>query len=271
MKYTNCPPHETALITGASSGIGKEMAVLFAAHGFDLVLTARNRQRLEALAAQLRSSYHIKVLILPADLSDPSSAEKLYSAVHERGIVIDQFVDNAGSGCRQEVSKADPKTMVDTINLNVSSVTLLAHYFAAEMVARGSGKILITSSVSAFAPDPYFAVYCATKAYDLLFGQTLWAELRKTPVSVSILCPGPTKTNFSQNAGRKDAAFAANPRAVALSAYQGMQRGKFLIIPSPLYKAAYVAARVLPTKLCLCFIERYQKGLAPEGVSRTKG
>ncbi|ARP50836.1 MULTISPECIES: SDR family NAD(P)-dependent oxidoreductase [Caproicibacterium] len=255
-------PKQTVLITGASSGIGRELAILFAAHGFRLVLTARTQSRLEQLAQLLRQTFHVTVEVLPADLSKAEAAQQVYDTLQEKGIVVDQLVSNAGSARHQEVIEADIQGMADTIALNVTSTTLLTRLFAADMVWRGRGRILITASTSAFAPDPCFAVYSATKAYDLQFGETLWAELRYTPVSVSVLCPGPTKTGFSAAAGRQDASFAANPRRVALAAFRGMQAGKLLIFSPPLYGPACFLSRLLPPQAAAVIPSLYQQVLS---------
>lgn len=261
----NTSSEKTALITGASSGIGRELAVIFAEHGFNLVLVARTQANLEALATELRQAHGVKVTVIPADLSDPEAAKRIYDEVKKKEIIVDQLINNAGSGQRQKVSEADPKVMVDTINLNVTSITLLTRYFVADMVKRNSGKILISSSLGAFQPDPYFAVYGATKGYELLFGETLWGELRGTEVSVSIVCPGPTKTGFSANAGRNDADFAKDPRTIAMIAFKGMQKGQLVIIPTLAYKAEHLLVKLLSPKASIRLVERYQNSLKSKG------
>lgn len=150
---------QTALITGASSGIGQAFAQVYAAHGFDLVLTARHGDKLEEIATTLEEDYGVKVTIITADLSHEDEAHRLYQEVKNRGIVIDQLVNNAGAGHAGDIVDTDPQIMQDLIHLNISAMTILSHDFGSDMVKRGEGKILNVSSLGAFIPDPHFNVY----------------------------------------------------------------------------------------------------------------
>lgn len=227
---------KTALITGASSGLGFEFANIFAKEKYNLVLVARNEEKLKDVAKKLEKQYGIIVTVIPADLSDLDSAKKIYDKVTEKQIVIDCLVNNAGSGHHGLLANTDPDIAKDTINLNVTSLTLLTNYFIKNMVKRNEGKILNISSLGAFQPDPFFAVYGATKAYELLFTESLYGELQGTGVTVSALCPGPTKTEFATRSGKSDASFAMEAKKVAEIGYKGMQKGKLVIIPSFKYK-----------------------------------
>ena len=252
---------KTALITGASTGLGYEFAKIFASERYDLVIVARNKEKLENVALQLKTDYGTNVMVISADMSDYQTAEKIYKEVTKSGIIIDTLVNNAGSGNYGFLAESEPQVAAATINLNVTSLTLLTNYFLKDMVKRRSGKILNVSSLGAFQPDPYFAVYGATKAYELLFTQSLYGELIGTGVSVSVLCPGPTKTEFATRSGKKDAGFAMSARSVAMAGYKGLQKGKLVIIPGFKYKLEVFGIRLLPSKLAARIIRKWQKSL----------
>ena len=252
---------KTALITGASSGLGREFTKIFAAERYDLVIVARNKERLEDTASQLRTDYGIEVTAIPADLSDVHAAEHIYHEVSEKGLSIDVLVNNAGSGNYGLLAESDPQIAADTISLNITSLTLLTNYFLKDMIKRRSGKILNISSLGAFQPDPFFAVYGATKAYELLFTESLAGELEGTGVSVSALCPGPTKTAFAARSGKKDAGFAMDAKDVATAGYKGMLKGKLIIIPGMKYKLETFGIRLLPARTTARIIGRWQASL----------
>lgn len=256
---------QTALITGASSGIGREFARIFAARDFNLVLTARSEEKLNRLAEELRQSYGVGVAVIPADLSLETEPERLYREVAERGIHVDQLVNNAGAGKVGDVIDIDPQVMEQLIHLNVSSVTMLCHYFGSAMRAKGSGRILNVSSLGAFIPDPHFNVYGPTKAYELFLTEALSGELKGSGVTVSCLCPGPTKTNWATNAGKADSKAALNPADVARIGFEGMQRGELVIVPTALFKTERAALGLLPAKVQVGIIETWQRHLIAGG------
>lgn len=251
----------TALITGASAGLGREFAEIFAAAGYDLVLTARDAGKLESIAARLRADHQADVKVIAANLANHGGARRIYDEVSAGGIVIDVLVNNAGSGRHGLFVESDAGDAVETICLNVTGLTLLTSYFLKDMVKRRAGKILNVSSACAFGPNPLFAVYGATKAYELLFTESLAAELEDTGVTVSVLCPGPTKTDFARRAGRKDAVSAMNAKSVAMAGYQGMTRGKLVIIPGLKYRLGVWAARLLPARMTARAMRKWQEGL----------
>ncbi|MGI6512355.1 MAG: SDR family NAD(P)-dependent oxidoreductase [Catenisphaera adipataccumulans] len=257
------PDHrrKTVLITGASSGLGTEFARIFAQHGFDIVLTARNQDKLDALAYELEQGSGIQTWVIPADLSDAYGAEQLYDAVKEKGLVIDQLVNNAGAGLHGTTTDTDPAAMDRLLELNVGSVTRLCRLFGQDMVKRGSGRILNVSSIGAFGPDPQFNVYGPSKAFELRLSETMYGELFGTGVSVSALCPGPTKTQWARRAGKADSHFAADPYDVALAGFEGMQKGQLVIVPSWTLKAGMVFFRCLPVKLRAVLSSVWQKSL----------
>lgn len=256
---------QTALITGASSGIGKEFARIFAAYGYDLVLTARSEDKLNTLAEELKHLYSIEVTVIPADLSKETEAERLFDEVRSRDIHVDQLVNNAGAGKMGDVTDIDPKTMQDLIHLNINSVTMLCHFFGSEMKARGSGRILNVSSLGAFIPDPHFNVYGPSKAYELFLTEAMSGELKRSGVTVSCLCPGPTKTNWAKNAGKADSKTALNPADVARIGFEGMQRGELIIIPTAVFKAERYGVGILPARVQVSLIEMWQRKLIKQG------
>lgn len=252
---------QTALITGASGGLGKEFAIIFAKHGFDLVLVARSAEKLEALGEKLTKLYNVKVKVIPADLSEADGAEKVYQKLQEEHIFIDQLVNNAGAGKQASTVDADIDTLRGLINLNAVSLTLLCRLIGADMVKAGHGKILNVSSLGAFIPDPYFNVYGPTKAFELFLTQAMYGELIGTGVSVSVLCPGPIKTNWAKNAGKADSKTAKEPKEIAIIGFKEMQKGKLLIIPAPIYQIERRAIGLLPMTAQIRVIRKWQGGL----------
>src|SRR3954466_13144136 len=224
----------TALVTGASAGIGLELARILAREGHDLVLVARREATLKELADELKDRYGANSTVVAADLSDASAGERIEQALGERS--VDVLVNNAGFGgvgAFAERSHADDMRMVA---VNVTALTDLCKRFLPGMVARGRGRILNVASTAAFQPGPFMAVYYATKAYVLSLSQALAEETRGTGVTVTCLCPGVTTTEFQQVAGVEDVPLtkgplAMTPEAVAQAAYDGMRRGRLLVIP----------------------------------------
>ncbi len=191
---------ELALITGASSGIGAAIARSLARRGYDVVLTARREDRLEALSEELEAAHSITAHVIAADLGEPGGALRLYDGIGEAGLAPSVVVNNAGFGIYGPHWRHPPARSAQMLELNVVALTHLTHLFAADMVGRGSGFILNVSSVGAFTPSPLYAAYSATKAYGLWFGQAMDWELKDlgTGVSVTTLCPGLTATEFHE-------------------------------------------------------------------------
>jgi Short-chain dehydrogenases of various substrate specificities len=189
----------------------------------------------------------------------------IYDEVCEKGIIVDQLVNNAGAGKQAAVMEADPQVMRDLIHLDITSLTMLCRLFGHDMKERGAGKILNVSSLGAFIPDPYFNVYGPAKAYELFLTEAMYGELRGTGVTVSALCPGPTKTNWAANAGKADAKTAKDPKIVAEEGFKGMQAGQLIIIPDADYKALRYIMRPLPAKLQAGIIAEWQKSLIRSG------
>ena len=250
---------QTVLITGASGGLGKELAKVFARNGFDLVIAARSEDKLQALKQELEESCNIKVTVFAADLSVRGGAEILYNEIKEQGIVIDQLVNNAGVGKESRVVDCDSETLQNIITLNVESVTLLCSLFGADMADRGKGKIMNISSLGAFIPDPWFNVYGPSKAFELFLTLAMQGEMDNTGVSMTVLCPGPMKTNWAANAGKADSKTACDPADIAVKGYEAMQMGELVCIPGKMYHFEKAALRLLPYGAQVKIIKIWQK------------
>jgi short-subunit dehydrogenase len=187
---------ETILVTGASSGIGLELARCFATDGSRLVLIARNTSALDKLAGELRRDYNVEATVLTADLSLPETPKQIFSELKGRGIVVDVLVNNAGFGAHGLFSELPLQRQLEMIQVNVAALTELTGLFLPGMVERHLGGVLNVASVAGFVPGPGMAVYYATKAFVLSFTEALAGELAGTGVKVMALCPGPSKTNF---------------------------------------------------------------------------
>ncbi len=226
---------KTALITGASSGIGYELAHLFAKDGFQLVLVARNQDRLMRLAGELKEKYNAPAVILPQDLSHPLSPSEIFIELQERSIHIDVLVNNAGFGNHGLFSETNLSDELEMIQVNVTSLVHLTKLFLKDMLKKRDGKILNAASTAAFQPGPFMAIYYATKAFVLSFSEALSEELIGTGVSVTCLCPGPTQSDFQKRAGLQDILLLRgkmmDSKIVAEAGYKGLMRNKTLVIP----------------------------------------
>ncbi len=222
---------KTALVTGASSGIGEAFARALAARGAHLVLSARSVEKLEALAAELSARHGIRATAVPADLSRAGAGPELAREIERRGLVVDVLVNNAGFGTYGQFETLSPERERDEVQLNVAAVVDLCHAFFPGMVSRGHGAIVNVSSTAAFQPTPFMAVYGATKAFVLSFSEALWLEGREHGISVLALCPGPTETRFSEVAktegilGKRE-----RPEVVVERALHALARGRSTIV-----------------------------------------
>lgn len=223
----------TALVTGASSGIGKELARYHASKGGDLILTARREAALDELKTELEGSHGIKVHVFACDLSAKGGAEALHAAVTDAGLKVDMLINNAGfggHGLHVERDIADEMAMID---LNIKALVILTQAFARDMVAQGGGKILNVGSTAGFMPGPLQAVYFATKAFVNSFSQAVDQELREMGVTCTVLAPGAVATEFSAVADLADTPLfdrAASAESVARHGYDAMQRGTLVTI-----------------------------------------
>jgi uncharacterized protein len=245
---------DTALVTGASGGIGEEIARLVAAGGGDLVLVARTTARLDALAAELTRAHGVAVTVLTADLSAPDAAAGIARILADRQIAIDILVNNAGFGAAAEFAREDPGEIVQMIQLNVVTLTLLTRLLLPPMLQRRKGRILNVASTAAFQPGPLMAVYYATKAYVLSVSEALSEETAGTGVSVTCLCPGPTRTGFEKRARAGNSRLFTRPgvmsaAAVARAGYDAMMAGRRLVIPGLTNKIGVQVVRFTPRRL----------------------
>jgi uncharacterized protein len=244
----------TALVTGASSGIGLELAGLLARDRHDLVLVARSRGRLETLARGLAEEFGVRARVLAADLSGPSAPAAIAAALAADSTPIDVLVNDAGFGAHGLFAELPLEEQLAMIRLNVTALTHLTGLFLPAMLARRSGRILNVASTAAFQPGPLMAVYYATKAYVLSFSEALASETADTGVTVTALCPGPVATEFQKRAGTEKGVLVTGPLAlpakqVAEAAYRGMLRGRPLVIPGARNRMVVQALRVSPRRL----------------------
>lgn len=222
-----------ALVTGASSGIGKELARIHAARGGNVVLVARSLEKLEVLKIELERQYGIEATVIAKDLTKPDAAKEIYEEVTAAGIEIDYLVNNAGFGGRGKFHERNWEDDLAMINLNVIALTALTRRFLPDFVKRNSGKILNVSSTASLMPGPLQAVYYATKAYVTFFSNALNEELHDTDISVTNLMPGATETEFAKVSGMdKTDLFnkTAPARDVAQAGYDGMLKGRLDVI-----------------------------------------
>ncbi len=239
---------KVALITGASSGIGKELAKIHAEKGGDLVLIARSKDKLEALKSELEEKHSVQVKIMARDLTDPHAAKLIYDEVKAAGIQIDYLINNAGFGGHGKFHERPWEQDLSMINLNITALTALTRFFLPDMVKRNDGKILNTSSTASFMPGPLQAVYFATKAYVTFFSNAIAEELHDTKITVTNLMPGATETEFAKTSGMdKTNLFekTVSARSVAEDGYNGMIQGKLDVV-SGLTTSQKVMMKMIP-------------------------
>jgi short-subunit dehydrogenase len=235
---TNAKGRGRALITGASGGIGLELAREFAGNGHAVVLVARNEAKLNEVAAELTRAHRVEAIVIAADLSERNGPAALFDEVARRNVQIDILVNNAGLMDTGAFNDADTETLLGIVRLNVEALTALTSLFLKPMMARGNGRILNIASLAGFQPLPSMAVYAASKAYVLSLTEALAEELRGKGVSVSALCPGFTDTNMVESAKRENPAFRAlpsaliaDPKSVAREGYRACMSGEVIRVP----------------------------------------
>jgi hypothetical protein len=226
---------ETVLITGASSGLGMELAKLFAADGSDLVLVARREERLIELADELKSEHGIEVHVLPKDLSKKTAPKEIFSHLNKEKIEIDVVVNNAGFGNKGQIADLDTDLQLDMIQVNLVALTHLTRLFITGIIERGYGGILNVGSLAGFQPGPNLAVYYATKAYVLSFTEALAEEISNPNIKISCLAPGPVKTEFGEKSDLEDSLLfklsLMEMAPVVKAGYEGFRKGQTIIIP----------------------------------------
>ena len=253
----------TALITGASSGIGLELARIFAEHGHDVVLVARSEAKLQSLAAELQSRGG-RAQVIAADLSASGGPKTVVDRVTQLGLTIDVLVNNAGYGLFGPFLETPLDTELAMIQLNIVALTELTKRVLPGMVARRSGRILNVASTAAFLPGPLMAVYYATKAYVLSFSEAIANELEGTGVTVTVLAPGPTASGFQAAAALENSKLVvgktlATSREVAVAAYKGLMAGAPIVIPGIVNKATTQLHRLLPRRMVTSLVRGAQE------------
>jgi short-subunit dehydrogenase len=254
---------KTILITGASSGIGFELAKIFAANNCNLVLVARNQSAMNELAKELIEKFKIKVKIIVKDLSDKNAPVEIFNELSNEKIEIEYLINNAGFGGYGNYYETDWKKENDMIQVNVIALAELSKLFVQPMVKCNSGRILNVASTAAFQPGPLMSVYYATKAFVLSLSEAMAYELKDTNVTVTCLCPGPTKSNFQKAANITESKLAKGVNAtsyeVALCGYNAMMKGKYVAIEGFMNSMLAFATRFMPRKLVLATVYKIQK------------
>lgn len=243
------------LITGASSGIGADLARLFAKDGYSLVLVARRAEKLEELAQEVKEKYQTESLLIVKDLARSESPEEIYQELKSTGLRIDILVNNAGYGHHGLFTETSKEAELSMMQLNMVTLTHLTKLFACDMTQRKSGRILNVASTAAFQPGPLMAVYYATKAFVLSFSEALYSELKGTGVSVTCLCPGPTITGFQEAAEMENVrAFnllTMSSMAVAKIGYRACMKGKRLVSAGLINSFFAFCVRITPRPMVL--------------------
>lgn len=240
------------LITGATVGIGYELAKLFAKDGYHLILVSRTSEDLERVSAEFRSAYGVEVIPIPIDLFEPNAPFELYDSIKAKGITVDILVNDAGQGVYGNFIDSDIYKQLKVIQLNISSLTVLTYLFLKDMVARNEGKILQLGSVVSEVPAPLQSVYGGTKAYVLSFTEALINEVKDTNVTLTTLQPGPTDTDFFNKAGAQHSRMAqdksglADPAKVAQDGYKALFDGDDKVVSGFKNKVQSVLSNVLP-------------------------
>lgn len=252
---------KTALITGASGGIGRDFALKFAREGYNVVIVARSEDKLRALADEIESTYKVSAQVMAYDLTDPAAPGQIYEAL--AGTPVDVLVNNAGFATYGYFHELDLEGELGMIHLNITALTHLTRLFLPDMVARGSGGILNVASTAAFQPGPLMAVYYASKAFVLHFSEAIANEVKDKGVHVSALCPGPTESGFQQRAGMEDSKLVQNglmtSEAVVEQGYNGLMRGQTVVIPGVQNKVMAASTRFVPRPMVTRLVRSMQE------------
>jgi hypothetical protein len=247
----NTKRQETALITGASGGIGYEIARLFAIEGINLILVARSTDKLNEIKHSFERDYMITVKTISIDLSSIEALTPTIELIKKENNTIDYLVNNAGYGLQDAFLNGSTDNYISMINLNINALTYFTHTIGEQMVKTGKGKILNIASIAGFQPDPYFAVYGATKAYVISLSEAIHKEFENTGVSVTVLSPGLTQTGFIERAEMQGSkmlqAGIMSADLVAKSGYKGMMKGKRHVVPGTGNKIMTFFTKIFPT------------------------
>ena len=255
---------KVALITGASSGIGKEFAHIHAEKGGDLIITARRADKLNQLKTELEQKHSVKVMVIAKDLSLQNSPKEIYDEVKKAGIEVNYLINNAGFGGRGKFHEREWSQDLSMINLNVTALTAMTRLFLPDFVKRNSGKILNVSSTASLMPGPLQAVYYATKAYVTSFSNAIAEELHDTKITVTALLPGATETEFANTSGMDKTELFKNTfsaREVAQDGYDGMLASKLNVMAGVTFGQKMMMATIplTPKKMILSQIRKMQE------------
>jgi short-subunit dehydrogenase len=258
------PPSDssTCLVTGASSGIGAEVARQLAARGRGVTLTARRKDRLEELAAELNERHGVRAETVACDLSSPAARKRMVKTVADRGLDVEVLVNNAGFGSAGRFQELDPEAELRMVRTNVEAVVDLCTVYVPAMVERSRGAVLNVASTAAFQPIPRQATYAATKAFVLSFTEGLHVDLKGTGVTATALCPGPTRTEFGDAAGIPEELFEIpglvyTAEQMAVAGVEAMERGRRTVIPGATNLVTALGGRLMPRALVLPLIDRF--------------
>jgi short-subunit dehydrogenase len=256
--------NKVALITGASNGIGLELAKLFAADKIDVLLVARSESKMQALAESLRAAHGTKVWVLAIDLSEPASAKEVKAYCDQQQLQIEYLVNNAGFGDFGLFAECDWNKQLEMINLNITTLTWLTRLFLPAMIQRHSGRILNVASTAAFQPGPLMSVYFATKAFVLSFSEAISNELEGTGVTVTVLCPGATESGFQKAAALEESKMVKDRKLpgsaeVAAFGYDAMKKGKVVVIHGFMNALMATSIRFSPRPLVRKIVRRIQE------------
>jgi len=244
----------TALITGASSGIGFELSKIFARNRFNLVLVSQNEENLRNAALEIqKQNSDIQITTIPKDFSLPSTADEIFEFVEQKSIKVDILVNNAGIQVYGPFHETNLEDDLRLMSINMFALTKMTKLFLKKMVERGYGKILNLGSTGSFQPCPLNSIYCATKAYVLHFSEGIAEELQGTGVTITVLCPGATRTNFAKRANIEDIRLFRNSvmeaREVAEIGYKALMKDKIIVIPGFFNKMLAMSVRFTPRKV----------------------
>ncbi len=258
------PPSEssTCLVTGASSGIGADVARVLAARGHGVTLTARRKDRLDELAREITANHGVEADTVACDLSNAAARRRMVQTVERRGRAVEVLVNNAGFGSAGRFQELDPDEEVRMVRTNVEAIVDLCGHFVPQMIERGCGGILNVASTAAFQPIPRQSTYAATKAFVLSFTEGLHRDLRGTGVAATTLCPGPTKTEFAEVAGIDEnllelPGIVYSAEQMARAGVSALERGRRTVVPGPTNLIGAVAGRVSPRAVVLEVLDRF--------------
>jgi short-subunit dehydrogenase len=255
--------NDYALVTGSSGGIGLELAKLLAKDGHNLVLVARSADKLNNLSSELKRSFNIDIKVLPKDLTAINAASEIYDELKKDNLHINILINNAGYGGSGKFAETDLNYELNMMKVNMSTLVELTKLFLPQMIQDGNGKIMNVASTAAFVPGPLMAIYYATKAFVLSFSEAISNELKNSGVTVTALCPGPTRTGFAKTAGVEGANLFSsnimNAESVALTGYTAMLKGKTVVIPGIKNRLLNFSVRFSPRKTVSMITRRMQE------------